>query len=116
MLLMLAACNAAETDVQTDWTARQMAAAIWDAGTQLDGTEILPGDELYETYITDNYCLDASEIEDGAIWTAGCIAGSASECRWGDRDSAVRGRAACCGKCRTGPRSAPCIRAACDYS
>lgn len=71
MLLMLAACNAAETDVQTDWTARQMAAAIRDAGTQLDGTEILPGDELYETYITDNYCLDASEIEDAAIWAAG---------------------------------------------
>ena len=43
MLLMLAACNAAETDVQTDWTTRQMAAAIWDAATQLDGTEILPG-------------------------------------------------------------------------
>ena len=34
-------------------------------------TAILPGDELYETYLTDSYGLDISSVEDGAIFVAG---------------------------------------------
>ena len=74
LLLTLTACGtrASEIDTsETGWTVQQMAQAIWDAGTQLDGTEILPGDGLYETYLTASYGLNLSEISDGAIWAAG---------------------------------------------
>ena len=74
LTLGLAACGASpagEGAVETDWTLQQMAAAVWEAGSQLGGTEILPGDELYENYLTAGYGLDAAGVADGAIWAAG---------------------------------------------
>ena len=74
LLLCLTACtsNSAESEaVETDWTVRQMAAALWESGSQLGGTELLPGDTLYENYLTAGYGLDPAQIADGVIWAAG---------------------------------------------
>ena len=47
LVLCLTACAEKSGDAyETDWTVRQMAQAVWNAGSALDGTEILPGGEL----------------------------------------------------------------------
>lgn len=73
LLLSLSACGSAETaDTETSWTVWQMAEAIRTSQEpQVEMTAILPGDELYETYLTDSYGLDISSVEDGAIFVAG---------------------------------------------
>lgn len=74
LLVHLPACSPASSEVEstdTNWTVRQMASAIWEAGSQLEGTAILPGSELYESYLTTSYGLDHTAIASGAIWVAG---------------------------------------------
>lgn len=76
LLFSLSACGAepAEQDadaIETDWTVEQMAAAVWEAGSSLDGTELLPGDEVYDAYMTGSYRIEAKGITDGVIWAAG---------------------------------------------
>lgn len=73
LLLSLSACGSAETaDTETSWTVWQMAEAIRTSQEpQMEMTAIQPGDELYETYLTDSYGLDISGVEDGAIFVAG---------------------------------------------
>ena len=74
LLAGLTACAgtpAEQAPEETAWTVRQMAASIWEAGSSLGGTELLPGDDLYDTYVAGSYGLDAAEIADGAIWAAG---------------------------------------------
>lgn len=74
LLLTLTACGgtpAEQETAETNWTVQQMASAVWEAGTQLEGTEILPDDELYDTYLTTSYGLDAAQVTESAIWVAG---------------------------------------------
>ena len=74
LLSSLSACGAgpAEQDaIETDWTVEQMAAAVWAAGSSLNGTELLPGDEVYDAYMSGSYRIEAKGITDGAIWAAG---------------------------------------------
>ena len=71
LLLGLCACGADEGELETAWTVRQMAAVIWQAGAQASGTELLPEDGVYETYLTANYGLEAGWVAEGAVWVAG---------------------------------------------
>lgn len=73
LLLSLSACGFVETaDTETNWTVWQMAETIRTSQEpQMEMTAILPGDELYETYLTDSYGLDINSVEDGAIFVAG---------------------------------------------
>lgn len=74
LLLLLTACGAETAEEplrETDWTAAQMARAVWQGGSSLEGTELLPGDEGYDTYLTAGYGLDPADIADGAIRAAG---------------------------------------------
>lgn len=74
LLSSLSACGAgpAKQDaIETDWTVEQMAAAVWEAGSSLKGTELLPGDEVYDAYMSGSYRIEARGIADGAIWAAG---------------------------------------------
>ena len=72
LVLCLTACAEKSGDAyETDWTVRQMAQAVWNAGSALDGTEILPGGELYDTYLTSTYGLSAQDAADGAMIAAG---------------------------------------------
>lgn len=73
--LLLTSCAApAEAPVEesTQWTPRQIAQALLDSQPESpDMTAILPGDALYDTYITGTYGLDGAQIADGAILYAG---------------------------------------------
>lgn len=74
LVLVLTSCGgtpSGQDSAETDWTVQQMASAVWEAGTRLEGTEILPGDELYDTYLTTSYGLDAAQVTESAIWVAG---------------------------------------------
>ena len=71
--VQLTACGgpAFEEEVRTGWTVEQMAQAVWNAGSELEGTALLPGDALYESYLTGVYGLDARDVAAGTIWAAG---------------------------------------------
>ena len=74
LLLVLTSCGdtlSGQNSAETEWTIQQMASAVWEAGTQLEGTEILPGDELYDAYLTTSYGLDAAQVTESTIWVAG---------------------------------------------
>lgn len=68
LLLALSACTASPSGSDTAWTVRQMAEEIWASQADLSsGTEILPEDESYSSYLTASYGLDPEDIADGAI-------------------------------------------------
>ena len=74
LCLLLSACGGepAEEERTMDWTVQQMAEAILacqDAPPEM--TALLPGDELYETYLTVSYGLAEEDVADGAILAAG---------------------------------------------
>ena len=72
LLLALSACTASPSGSDTAWTVRQMAEEIWTSQADLSsGTEILPEDESYSSYLTASYGLDPEDIADGAILAAG---------------------------------------------
>ena len=74
LLTVLGACGSSDSDDVTEWTVLQMAESIWDSqDSSAEAAVILPGDELYETYLADNYGLDEAEVADGAILAAGGI-------------------------------------------
>ena len=74
LCLLLSACGGetAGEERATDWTVQQMAEAILASqGAPPEMTTLLPGDELYETYLTVSYGLTEEDVADGAILAAG---------------------------------------------
>ena len=72
----LSSCGGAESEADTtdtsDWTVRQMAEAILAAQADPpEMTELLPGEEPYETYLTVSYGLKEADVADGVILAAG---------------------------------------------
>ena len=72
----LTGCGGAEREADTTdttgWTVRQMAEAILasqDAPPEM--TELLPGEDLYRTYLSVSYGLTESDVADGVILAAG---------------------------------------------
>lgn len=73
-LLALSACGGetAEEERTTDWTVRQMAEAILASQDHPpEMTVLLPGEELYETYLTVSYGLAEEDVADGATLATG---------------------------------------------
>ena len=73
LLLAMAACGSGgEEPTETDWTPLQMVCALRDSQESPPGmTELLPGDRVYEAYVTESYGLNGEEVADGAILAAG---------------------------------------------
>lgn len=71
-MLILALCltGCGDDNDAAGWTASAIARSI-AAGATESLTELLPGDELYDEYITEYYGLDAAAISDGAVLAAG---------------------------------------------
>ena len=69
LVFSLSGCTAGE-DAETEWTALQIARAV-AAGGDADMTEIVPGGELYEDYVSGYYGLNTDEILDGAVLVDG---------------------------------------------
>lgn len=71
-LLLLTSCGQNEQGEETtDWTPLQIAQAVLDSQSELPSmTAILPGNELYASYIDSYYWFDMADIADGAIFCA----------------------------------------------
>ena len=69
IVFLLTGCTAGE-DAEAEWTALQIARAV-AAGGDADMTEIVPGGELYEDYVSGYYGLNTDEILDGAVLVDG---------------------------------------------
>ena len=73
-LLALSACGGetAEEERTTDWTVQQMVESILASQDHPpEMTVLLPGEELYETYLTVSYGLAEEDVADGAILATG---------------------------------------------
>ena len=89
-MLILALCltGCGDDNDAAGWTASAIARSI-AAGATESLTELLPGDELYDEYITEYYGLDAASISDGAV-LAGSPAMEAAVFRFTDAEAAER--------------------------